>query len=846
MLNPKLQLIATLFFYGQSALFCPYFFIFLPHKTLFFMQLDFKKIIPHFIAFVIFILVSIGYFNPVLKGMILNQSDLVQAKGMEHEREVYKAKDGKEIYWTNAAFGGMPTYLLGASYPYNYTLKIQKVLSFLPRPANFLFLYFISFYILMIVMKMDWKLAILGSLAFGFSTYYIIIIGVGHLAKVRAIAYFPLVLAGILLVFERKKYLWGFFLTTLALALEINSGHYQMTYYLLFAVLILGLFFLIDSYQAHQLKNFGKELAILVFAAILSFAMNLNHILPAKQYIQESIRGKQILSITPDGKPKPIKEGLDYNYITEYSYGLTETFNLLVPRFMGGSNMENLGKKSHLYRALLDKTDERSAGEFVKNVSTYWGEQPIVAAPAYIGASVIFLALLSLFFYKGKHKKWILTTIVLVLLLSWGKNFSILTDFFIKYIPLYNKFRTVASIQVILEFLIPVLAVLGLYAFINSNENYQQKKKKLLNVYYVLAGLLLIFIVMGGSFFTFESPNDAWYAKYGLLQALIEDRKDMLRYDSIRSLFFITLVFAGLWFYLKNKINKRLLFGLFSLIVLLDLGGVDKRYVNDDNFVDSDYFDRIFRPTALDQQILKDKSYYRVLNLTRSPLNDGITSYFHKQLGGYHAAKPRRIQDIFDFYLSKGIQPQILNMYNVKYLIVPTDKAAEVQQNPEANGNAWFVKSMKKVSDANEEILALKNLQTKDIAVLQNKYANRIPEIARDSSSYIKLLSYHPEKLIYKSQNKSDGLAVFSENYYPHGWKASIDGKPAKILKADYSLRALFIPAGKHTIVFEFVPKIVQVGGKISFISYIIFLSALLSGIFYINKKRKNEAKEEV
>ena len=807
------------------------------------MQIDNQKIIPHIIAIFVFILVSIGYFSPVLQNKILNQSDLVQAKGMEHEREVYKEKEGKEIYWTNSAFGGMPTYLLGASYPHNYVLKLQKVLNFLPRPANFLFLYFLSFYLLMLVMKVDWKLAIMGSLAFGFSTYYIIIIGVGHLAKVRAIAYFPLVLAGILLVFERKKYLWGFFLTTLALALEINSGHYQMTYYLLFAVLILGLYFLIDAYRMHQLKNFGKELAILIVAAILSFSMNLNHILPARQYVQESIRGKQILTITPDGKTKPVKEGLDYNYITEYSYGLAETFNLLIPRFMGGSNMENLGKKSHFYRALLDKTNERTALDLTKSVSTYWGEQPIVAAPAYIGASVIFLAFLSLFFYKGKHKKWIITTLVLVLLLSWGKNFSLLTDFFIKYIPLYNKFRTVASIQVILEFLIPILAVLGLYAFINSDENQQQKKKKLLKVYYGFAGLLLLFIVMGGAFFTFESPNDAWYAKYGLLQALIEDRKDMLRYDSIRSLFFITLVFVGLWFYLKDKINKNILIVLFTLTILLDLAGVDKRYVNNDNFVDADYFDRVFRPSILDKQILKDKSYYRVMNLTRNPLTDGITSYFHKQLGGYHAAKPRRIQDIFDFYMNNGIQPQILNMYNVKYLMVPAEKNSEIQQNPEANGNAWFVKGVKKVSGDNEEILALKNLSTKDTAVIQTKYIKRLPEIGRDSLAYIKLLSYHPEKLVYESKNSSEGLAIFSENYYPYGWKASIDDKPVNILKADYSLRALLIPAGKHRVVFEFVPEIVSKSGQISLVAYIVFVLLMLVGIYYYKKQKTYEAR---
>ncbi len=806
------------------------------------MSTKIQKYLPHLIAIGIFILVSLFYFSPVLQSKVLNQSDLVQAKGMEHEREVYKEKEGKEIYWTNAAFGGMPTYLLGASFPYNYTLKLQKALSFLPRPANFLFLYFLSFYILMLVLKVDWKLAVLGSLAFGFSTYYIIIIGVGHLAKVRAIAYFPLVIAGILLVFERKKYLWGFLLTTIALSLEINSGHYQMTYYLLFAVLFLGLFFLIDAYKEHKLKDFFKEVSILFLAAILSLGMNLSHILPAREYVQESIRGKQILSISPNGKIKPIKEGLDKSYITEYSYGLAETFNLLIPRFMGGSNMEDLGKDSHLYKELISKTNRRTADEFIQNVSTYWGNQPIVAAPAYIGATVIFLAVLGLFFYKGKHKKWILASIILTLILSWGKNLSFVTDFFIDYIPLYNKFRTVASIQVIIEFLVPVLAVLGLYGFIASEEPQARKKIKLLKITAWFTGLLLIFIFFGTSFFTFESPNDGMYAKYGLLQALIEDRKAMLVHDSIRSLILIWIISLLLWAYLSGKLRLKILFPLLTLLILFDLVSVDKRYVNEKNFVDADYLDQIFRPTSIDKEILKDKSYFRVMNFSRNPLTDGITSYYHKQLGGYHAAKPRRIQDLFDFYLSSKLNPEILNMYNVKYMIIPSEKKLGIQVNEKANGNGWFVSNIKWVKNENEEIKALEKINTKETAVLNEKYKKEIGSITKDSLSDLKLVSYHPEKLIYQTTSPQRSLAVFSENWYPHGWTAKIDGKQVPILKANYALRALVIPKGKHKIVFEFTPGIVKKSAKISLISYILFIVLFLSAL--IIKKKKNE--EEV
>ena len=805
------------------------------------MKTNIKNFLPHLIAITIFMLVSFVYFSPVLQGKVLNQSDIVQSKGMEHEREVYKQKDGKEIYWTNAAFGGMPTYMLGASFPYDYPLKINKLINFLPRPVNFLFLYFLSFYILMLVLKIDWKLAVLGSLAFGLSTYYIIIIGVGHLAKVRAITYFPLVIAGILLVFERKKYIWGFILTTLAVALELNTKHYQMTYYLLFAVLFLGLFFLIDAYQHKKLRKFARELGILLIAALLALGMNATNILPAQEYVKHSIRGEAIININPDGSPKKqTSKGLSKDYITEYSYGIAETFNLLIPRFMGGSNSENLGENSNLYQALQGKTDSRTAKDFVSHVSTYWGKQPIVAAPAYIGAVVIFLAFIGLLFYNGKHKKWIIATIIFALLLSWGKNLSFLTDFFIDYVPLYNKFRAVSSIQVLIEFLLPVLAVLGLFSFFTSDLPEKEKQKKLFIALGSLGGLLLIFILMGGSLFTFESPMDSYYTKYGLLDALIADRKAMLVHDSIRSLLFILAAGGILYVYLKQKIKKEIAVALLALLVLLDLAGVDKRYVNADSFVNDNYFSRVFTPSPIDEDILKDKSYYRVMNFTRNPLTDGLTSYFHKQLGGYHAAKPRRIQDLFDFYLDKKLNPEILNMYNVKYFIYQDDKGQPgIQVNDSANGNAWFVKHFDFVKNDNEEILKLKNFNSKNTAVLNKKYQKDLNfKLLKDSLSYIKLTAYHPEKLTYESHNSQTGFAVFSDNYYKNGWQAYIDGKPVKIYKVDYSLRGLKIPAGSHQIVFKFKPDVVQQGGQISLWSFLIFILLSLTGIYFWWKQK--------
>ncbi len=806
------------------------------------MKINIKNFLPHLIAMAIFMVISFVYFSPVLQGKVLNQSDIVQSKGMEHEREVYKQKEGKEIYWTNATFGGMPTYMLGSSFPHDYTLKINKLINFLPRPVNFLFLYFLSFYVLMLVLKIDWKLAVLGSLAFGLSTYYIIIISVGHLAKVRAIAYFPLVIAGILLVFERKKYVWGFILTTLAVALELNTKHYQMTYYLMFAVLFLGLFFLIDAYQHKKLREFTRELGILLLAAFLALGMNATNILPAQEYVKHSIRGEAIININPDGSPKKeTYKGLSKDYITEYSYGIAETFNLLVPRFMGGSNSENLGEDSHLYQALQRKTDSRTAKDFVSHVSTYWGKQPIVAAPAYIGAIVIFLAFIGLLFYNGKHKKWIVATLIFALLLSWGKNLEFLTNFFIDYVPLYNKFRAVSSIQVLIEFLLPVLAVLGLYSFFTSDLPEKEKQNKLFIALGSLGGLLLIFILMGSSFFTFESPMDSYYAKYGLLDALIADRKAMLVHDSIRSLLFILAAGGILYLYLKHKIKKEIAIPLLALLVLLDLAGVDKRYVNENSFVNDNYFSRIFTPSPVDQAILKDKSYYRVMNFTRNPLTDGLTSYYHKQLGGYHAAKPRRIQDLFDFYLDKKLNPEVLNMYNIKYFIYQDDKGqAGIQVNDSTNGNAWFVNKLDFVKNENEEILKLKNFNSKTTAILNKKYQKDIKfSPSKDSLSYIKLTAYHPEKLTYESNNSQAGFAVFSENYYKNGWKATIDGKQVPIYKVDYSLRGLTIPKGKHEIVFKFNPEVVKTGGNISLVSFILFILLALFGIYWFKKQQK-------
>ena len=790
------------------------------------------------LGFVLFFLVSFFLYQPLLEGKKLMGSDQLQFRAMEHERITYSEKEGKDIYWTNSVFGGMPTYLLGADYPLNIPGKVMKIVSAIPKPVNYLFLYFIGFLLLMYALRVEPLKAIAGALAFTLSTYLIIILQVGHFSKAGAIAFFPWIIAGILLIVERKKYPLGFFVLLSGMALEVHAKHYQMTYYLLFAVLVLGAIYLWEAYKNKRLTEFGKELLLMIGAVVIGIGLNWTSILAVKEYISQSIRGERYLNITPDGKPVSKKEGLDKAYITEYSYGIAETFNLFIPGFTGGSNREQLNENSALYEAVESKAGRATAKRFVENVSLYWGDQPIVMAPAYIGAVVLFLALLGFLLYSGRFKKWILITSVLVLLLSWGKNLPWLTDFFIDYVPMYNKFRVVASIQVILEFLMPLMAVLGLVAFFDEKVDEKQKEKALKISVGILGGIALFFALLGPSLFNFTSAQDVLYEPYGLVDALIEDRKSLMRSDAFRSLIFVLLSAGILGLTLKNKLRKMPALLSLILLIIFDLGGVAKRYIREDDFMTDRQIKSFFQPTQVDKEILKDKSYYRVINFARNPLTDGLTSYFHKNLGGYHAAKPRRIQDIFDFHLTDSIHPEVLSMYNVKYMIFNTEKGLQYTNNPGALGNAWFVEKVKKVQSQDEEILALNKTDLSRVAILSEKMNEVGDHFAPDSSAFIKLTSYHPQKLEYISENSKEGFAVFSENYYPYGWKAFVDGKPVEIFRVNYSLRGLKIPAGKHKIVMQFEPEVIKTGTKITLFFIVLFVLSIIWLGYSIWKKK--------
>jgi hypothetical protein len=803
--------------------------------------MDFKKILPYLIAILTFIIVYLAYFSPVLKGQELFQSDIAQFRGMSKEVKEFRVEHGEEPYWTNRAFGGMPTYQLSTYYPNDYIKKIDSLIRFLPRPADYLFLYFIGFFALLLVLKVDWKLAVIGSLAFGFSTYFIIILGVGHNAKAHAIAYIPLVLAGILLVFQ-NKYLQGFILTSMAMSLEVNASHPQMTYYLLFMILILGIVYLADSYKNRALPEYFTKIGILFVAVLLAVGVNATSLLATKEYAAESTRSQSELTINPDGSEKEQTSGLSREYITEYSYGKLETFDLFIPRFMGGSNNENLGKDSHIYRFLKDKAGRKQALGYAENAPMYWGDQPIVAAPAYIGAIVIFLFVLGMFLVHGKLKKWLVAVTVFSILMSWGKNFDILTNFFIDFIPLYDKFRAVSSIQVIAEMAIPLLGILGIQKFLDKSIDLKVKLKALKFSAIITGGLALFFMVAGASLFSFESYRDPGFENMlaGFSDVLMEDRKLIFFQDSMRTLLFIIFITLALWLFIKEKINKNTILAVLLVFVLIDMIGVAKRYVNNDDFISQKKLEQPFPMSEIDAEIKKDKGHYRVMNFMVNPMNDGSTSFYHNSIGGYHAAKPRRYQELFDFQISRN-NIDVLNMLNTKYFIFPDDNnRANMQLNDEANGNAWTVENIKFVNSPNEEIKALDSLNTKLTVVINDEFKNEIENFnfQIDTAATITLVKYQANELIYESNTSSEQLVVFSEMYYKNGWNAYVDGKLTPHFRADYVLRAMVIPQGKHKIEFKFEPVVIKTGNNITLISY-AFLILIPLGWYY-KERRSN------
>ena len=621
-----------------------------------------------------------------------------------------------------------------------------------------------------------------------------------------------------------KRQLIGFSLTAIASGLELVTNHPQMTYYLFILILILGVSYLVQAIKSNELSAFFKASGILFVAAFLALGMNATNLLATSSYTKESTRSKSELTINLDGSLREQSSGLDKAYITQFSYGLLESFNLLIPRFMGGGNREYLGKNSETYKAYkaLGATPLQALQES-KQAPMYWGDQPIVEAPAYIGAVIIFLFVLALFLYHGRFKWWLIIGVLVSLLLSYGKNLSFLTDLFIDYVPLYNKFRAVSSIQVILELCIPLLATLGLAQIFNEEVTFKVKIDALKKASIIVAGITVIFLVFKNTFFDFVGATDGQFLQYygaSFVEALRLDRSAIFSEDALRTLLLVLIAAALIFTYLKQKISKNTTVILLGLVLVFDLVGVDLRYVNNDDFVTAIKVDKPYQLSTINKQILKDTTTYRVLDLSD---NSTKTSYFHNAIGGYHAAKLRRFKELQEFHIDKN-NFEVLNMLNTKYVIYKDNEdVLSYLKNDETNGNAWFVNSVKAVQTADEEIMALDSINTKFTAI-SKKSDFSSKNYNTDSTAVIKLVDYKLNQLVYESKNASDGFAVFSEIYYKNGWEVTIDGLKVDYHNVNYVLRGLEIPKGTHQIVFKFNPLVIKTGSNIALVSTIMLL----------------------
>ena len=792
-----------------------------------------RNSIYHIAITTFFAVISLAYFNPLLSGKALFQSDIVQFSGMAKQIVDHRESFNEEPYWLDNAFVGMPTFQVAVKYPFDILDKIDKTLRFLPRPADYLFIYLLSFYILLISLKVEKKFAVIGAFAFAFSTYLIVILGVGHNTKALAIGYAPIAIAGVYNLFE-KKYLIGFILATLGFGLQINANHYQMTYYF---VMLSGLLALIHLFNEIKNKNINyKKYTGFIGAIVLAISLNSTSILATKEYTDFSTRGNSELTINPDGSKRQNTGGLTREYITEYSYGITESFNLIVPRFTGGGSGDLIDKDSNFFKNLRNY-DSESAKIIYENARLYWGDQPIVEAPAYIGVTVFFLFVIGLFFLGRINLIWVLSAFAFTLFLSWGKNFSFLTDIFIDYFPFYNKFRAVSSIQVLIEFLVPFIAILGLYKFYKKGSEKIITLKKLLIVVLAFLSVFGILYFFGESLFDFKSNFEPFDQYPEILKMIIDERIIVYKSDILRSSVFVILCFGVLYASINKKIKENYSLLILFLIIATDLWSIDKKYVNKDDFVAKSSISNPFKANIFDLEIKNDKSDFRVFEPYRG-LTNGRTSYFHKSISGYNAARPQKMQDLFDFYLFNR-NYKVLDMLNVKYIIdVNQNNELELKTNENILGSAWFVDEVVSVESFDKEILLLNNIDFEKTAISQNISDK---SYKKDPQNSIVLKEKLANKLIYEVDVISDQFAVFSEAYYNKGWNVmivnsddkSIDSKPLSHQRVNYLLRGMEVPAGKYELHFWFDPPVILTGSIISIFSILILL---LSIGFYIKK----------
>jgi len=805
-------------------------------------NIRFKQALPYLAAIAIFVVITLAYFSPLLEGKSLKQSDITQWKGMSKEISDFRDNTGDEALWTNSMFGGMPAYQISVQYKGNVLRYVDQFIQlYLPQPAGMVFLYMIGFFILLLVLKVDVWLAIAGSVAFAFSSYLFIIFEAGHNSKAHAIGYMAPVLAGIILTY-RGKYLAGGILAAIALSLELLTNHLQITYYLMMIAGVFVITELVSSIKDKKLPGFAKASGVLIIASVFAVATNITNIWATYEYGKETIRGKTELTTEKHNRTS----GLDKDYATGWSYGVMETFTFLIPNFNGGSSSGSLPETSNVYKALKENNiDDNQAKNVIKALPLYWGTQPGVAGPVYIGAIIMFLFVYALFIVDNKYKWWLLAATILSILLAWGKNFMPFTNFFLNYVPGYNKFRAVSMTLVIAELCIPLLAILGLQKAFSG----QTDKKKLIKyLYYALGitvGIALFFAVAGGSLFDFVSPSDDQYKAYfpdWLMAALQQDRASLLSSDAFRSIAFILLAGAAIWAMINQKIKKPVFYAALILLIVIDMWSVNRRYLNKDSFVRKSVAAVPFQPTVADELIMKDKDpNFRVFNQTvGNPFADASTSYFHKSLGGYHGAKLRRYQELIDNHLAKG-NMNVYNMLNTKYFIVPDKNGGQPQMeiNMQAMGNAWFVNNAHMVNNADEEINALTDFVPAETAIYDKRFESQVKGhiISKDTLATIVLTDYKPNHLTYKSETTREQLAVFSEIYYEKGWNAYIDGKQAPYFRANYVLRAMIVPEGNHTIEFKFEPQVYATGEKIAYASSILLVILALGTLGFMAQR---------
>ena len=789
-----------------------------------------RRLIVDILIIFSFCVISLIYFNPLLSGKKIKQSDIDQFSGMSRQIVEHRDNFDEEPYWLDNAFLGMPTYQVAVKYPFDVLDKVDKIIRFLPRPADYLFVYLLSFFLLLKSMKVRSDYAFFGSIAFAFSTYLIIILGVGHNTKALAIGYTPLALAGFFKILNNRT-LSGIVICSVGLGLQINANHYQMTYYFM---MLMGLILIMSTLfeKGDNLKSKFVKTGAFSSSVLIAILLNSSSIMATKEYSEFSTRGNSEISINSDGSEKTDLDGLSKEYITEYSYGKIESLNLIIPRFMGGGSSDLIGKDTDFFKS-LSNYDPQSASLIYQNARLYWGDQPIVAAPAYIGISVFYLFIISLFYLDKKTLRWVFPSLIFALLLSWGKNFSALTDLMIDYFPFYDKFRAVSSIQVIIELIIPLIAALGLYKIFEGQRQKTLSHKKIIYPSLIFLTTLFLLLIFGESIFKFQSEREVFGAYPEILDMIVNERKSIFRADVMRSIFIVSVLFVSIFAVKKNYLSRKYIIPVLTIIVLADLWSFNKNYVNDDNFTNASIVKTPFILNDLDKEILNDKSDFRVYESFRGFVN-GRTSFFHNSISGYHAAKPKRMQDIYDFYLLKN-NLRVLDMLNVKYIIDLNESGnIELKMNEDVMGSAWFVDEVQKVTDSNQELLGLSSIDYKKTCLSTNLNNKTYPD---SSKNYIEIVDKRANQITYKVFSNDTGFIVFSEAFYKNGWVAKINGEITDHYKVNYLLRGLEVEKGEHEIVFTFEPNVIKTGTLLMASSNILLLILVF---FYFRNLIKN------